>query len=293
MLQIIPSTEDNSVNFVRTNPSRGMFESRFVQRNSDHCIVYLSTLNGCDRACRMCHLTATGQNQNIKQATMNDMIIQAATVFDHIDTIDVNTNKVHFNFMARGEPLDNNIIQHNNQTLFENLSLMAEDRGLNPEFVISTIMPDGNIPQLHQMFTGKHKPRIYYSLYSLDHKFRKKWLPKAKHSQSALVEFARYQHANPEVRNKIHFAFIKGQNDSEESVAQIGKALNVLDLNGIGVNIVRYNPFSEKYGTESSEEVIERNVDILHGYIPKSNIKIIPRVGHDVKASCGMFVPKD
>jgi hypothetical protein len=54
-------------------------------------------------------------------------------------------------------------------------------------------------------------------------------------------------------------------------------------------NIVRYNSYSEKYGDESSEFVVHRNADIIRNEL-NNNVKIIPRVGKDVKASCGMFV---
>lgn len=41
-------------------------------------------------------------------------------------------------------------------------------------------------------------------------------------------------------------------------------------------------------GKESPEEIIERNVHILQD--AGMQMKVIQRVGFDVKASCGMFV---
>ena len=58
----------------------------------------------------------------------------------------------------------------------------------------------------------------------------------------------------------------------------------------VEIRIVRYNPYSEEYGRESGEAIISKNLEIIKTYLPFSQIKIITRVGRDVKASCGMFV---
>ena len=87
---------------------------------------------------------------------------------------------------------------------------------------------------------------------------------------------------------KIHFAFIENENDSIESVTAICDAINAVGLK-VNVNIVRYNPFSERQGTEPSEEIIERNMHVMQELLPTARINLIKKVGFDVQASCGMF----
>lgn len=286
---IIKSEIDKSVNFIYPASNIGKFESRFVRREAEYFIVYLSAQSGCDQACRMCHLTSTGQNK-LENATMEDFMRQATAVYSHYDNQNSLAKIVHYNFMARGEPLNNPIILEESKSLFINLENLAKERNLSHKYLISTIMPKelGN-KKLSEIFREIH-PEIYYSIYSTNEKFRKKWLPKALQYQKSLEMLKEWQEFSGKIP-KIHFAFIKGENDSEENMVNISNAINSIGLK-VNVNIVRYNPYSEKYGEESDEFVINRNTKILNDLLTPENIRIVPKVGFDVKASCGMFVEK-
>ena len=286
---IIKSKMDKSVNFIYPANNIGKFESRFVRRVEDYFIIYLSSQSGCDQACRMCHLTATGQNK-LENATLEDFIHQAKSVYEHYDNESVKANTVHYNFMARGEPLNNPVILKESGILLSGLEELGKARGLQNKYLISTIMPkEMGETSLINIFNEIH-PEIYYSIYSTSEKFRKKWLPKALPYQKSLEMLKEWQDFTGKVP-KIHFAFIKGENDSVENMIDIANSIKSVDLK-VDVNIVRYNPYSPKYGEESDIDIINRNTTILNDLILPENIRIVPKVGLDVKASCGMFVEK-
>jgi 23S rRNA (adenine2503-C2)-methyltransferase len=90
---------------------------------------------------------------------------------------------------------------------------------------------------------------------------------------------------------KLHWAFIEGENDSEFDVGEIAQAVSNIGLR-VDINIVRYNPYSPVQGKEPAIELIEDRVNYLKFLLPESEVKIIGRVGRDVYASCGTFVPK-
>lgn len=277
---------DASVNFI-SDVDIGKLESRYVRRDEEKLVIYLSSQTGCNKACRMCHLTSTGQNK-YRDTTLEEYISQANKVWDYYDNANSPAKKIHYNFMARGEPLDNNLMIENSTELLSSLKELADKRNIPVKFLVSTILPAslGN-KELTDIFRDIH-PEIYYSIYSVNKSFRKKWLPRSLPVFEGLRRLKNWQDVTGKIP-RIHFAFIEGENDSESDMVQLAAAVKSFDLT-VGLNIVRYNPYSEKYGRESSEEVIKRNIEILKDNCSIAYSKIVAKVGHDVKASCGQFI---
>lgn len=230
-------------------------------------------------------------------ATLDDYLDQARLVFEHYRAyvqlpIGQQTERtVHFNFMARGEPLSNPTMQHNAQQVYDALAVLADAYGLTSKFKISSIIPSDFTGDLADILTD-NRAMLYYSLYSMDSQFRQKWLGKAMDPLFSLPLIKDYQLStgNPIT---IHWALIEGQNDSTEVAADI---VSAVVGHGIAAkfNLVRYNPHDDRHGVESSEEtILARFTQISNGLAtlaPNLVSRIVPRVGYDVKASCGMFI---
>lgn len=287
---VLESREDASVNFVADAEDGGKVECRYVRRTPDYFIAYLSSHTGCRHACRFCHLTQTGQT-SFTSVTPEGMLAQADRVFAHYDAVKEqqgSAERVHFNWMARGEALSNPHFREHAAEIVGNLADRAWRRGLMPKFGVSTILPTDLEPlDLSRIFCSL-PVTIYYSLYSLDPAFRKRWLPNALPAEQGLDLLAAHQKAfGAEV--VLHWAFIKDENDSPESIDAICRAVTARGLRA-RFNLVRYNPFSPGQGTESDEPVLERNFRGMADSLRHPESRIVPRVGYDVKASCGMFV---
>lgn len=288
--KILKSNEDASVNFIKETSDNGFFEARFVQREPHYFIVYLSSHTGCNKSCRFCHLTATKQTM-MTAATLEDYLEQADQVLDYYASRNKERTEqiVNFNFMARGEPLANPVVLYNSKELFDKLGAKAESLGLKAQFMISSIIPEDFNVDLADIFSDE-RANLYYSLYSTQEKFRKRWLPKAKDCQTALDMIADFQiKTGREIA--LHWAFIAEQNDSIE---ELNKTMEDVKSRGIKAkfNLVRYNPHSDRYGYEPEDQHIIQLFNIVQSYLPNPKSRIVPRVGHDVKASCGMFVSK-
>ncbi|CAB5514336.1 Ribosomal RNA large subunit methyltransferase Cfr [Achromobacter anxifer] len=289
IITILRSQQDQSVNFVRSD----MMEARYVRRERDYFIAYLSSHTGCNKACRFCHLTQTGQTDFVP-ATFEDYVHQAQQVLAYYDADGIQlggrASRVNFNFMARGEPLANPMLLARASALFDSLSELADRRGLAATFNISSILPDSlESPEaLDKLACAAHDQVLYYSLYSVDPAFRKRWLPKSLPVDQALAMLRRWQDITGQLV-VIHGAFIEGQNDSP---AQVDAMLDAIEQHGLRAkfNLVRYNPYSAAQGRESPDAVIQANFDRIQARLAHPCSRIVPRVGFDVAASCGMFV---
>lgn len=285
-LQVLNSQIDRSVNFVEQQLV-GFLESRFVRKCDEYFIAYLSSQSGCNRGCTFCHLTATGQTSFV-DSSHNDFMAQAIQIFKHYRMQNKPAKYMHYNFMARGEPLANQILLDDGDTLLAKLGQVAKEEGLPAKFNVSTIMPLTLKKSLVDVFHYVN-PTIYYSLYSTKPEWRKKWMPGAMEVEKALGMLAEYQDFSKKIV-KIHFPFIAGENDSPEDMSSMCDAIDKAGLI-CEFNLVRYNPASPDQGVESSDLVIGTNIHyLIDRFKFNTKVQIIPRVGFDVKASCGMFV---
>jgi 23S rRNA (adenine2503-C2)-methyltransferase len=289
--RILHSHEDRSVNFV-WDLDDGALEARFVRRDDNYFIVYLSSQSGCTQACRFCHLTATGQT-GFTQATLEDFMVQARAVLNYYDDEvssgrQATATKVHFNWMARGEPLLNPVVTTTPGALYAALAEEAEARSLTPAFKISTIIPAGTSATSLRAVMADQRATLYYSLYSMDPAFRRRWLPKAQAPDVALDMLAAIQR-DTNAAIALHWAMIEGENDSAATVEAIKEAVGERGIRA-KFNLVRYNPYSERQGRESPEPVLFARFEVLKNAMSSATTRIVPRVGFDVQASCGMFV---
>ena len=279
----IRSSMDQSVNFSRTTSDGGMVETRFVRRIPSRFIVYISSMTGCDKACRFCHLTQTGQTM-ARNLSVDEMVAQAEAVLA-ASTFSTGET-VHFNFMARGEPLSNSAV---GRELFERLRDLAVGYELKPRIKISTIMPADLVTDDWNAFTVSGIPvDVYYSLYRLDAEWRRRWVPKALAVEEALRHLVNYKAITGQ-RVVLHWALIEGENDDVQHVEAICSAAEKAGLE-FDFNLVRYNPANGR-SSEASRQHIDAYLNAMSHYVREPNrVKEIPRVGFDVAASCGMFL---
>ena len=294
------SKEDASVNFVFDNGQ----ESRFVQRSDDYFIIYLSTHNGCNKSCRFCHLTQTHQTSFV-ESSIEDLIDQTNVCLDHYDELiqrgQPRSGKVNINFMARGEPLDSSVILKDNVKLFQEIEARTNQRGLKTVFNLSSIMPKTlEKVDLVDCFSKNHFEKVFfYSLYSTNPEFRKRWIPKAMDPNQAIHQlkslFINQNQKNYSTKLALHWAWIKNANDRKEDWVLLKKFLEEHQVSKMDckINMVRYNPFSTNQGQESEESRIIELFNETQKILKHPDSRIVPRVGFDVKASCGMFISEN
>lgn len=288
--QTLYSEQDASVNFITPVGPNEAFEARYVRRQDDYLVAYISVQTACSQGCRFCHLTASGQVKG-RDATLREIVEQAATVLGYYSEGVANgelkpARVVHFNFMARGEPMASSIIRHHGAEVIACLNALARDYQLLPVMKLSSIFPDPLPSSLFDFFPDS-QPDWYYSLYTLNPVFRAKWLPHAADPSDALDLLADWQHWARKIP-VLHYALIAGENDSVDQADEIVDMVRRKNLRA-DFNLVAYNPPSSTTGVETDAVQAQKVAETL-AKVPGSRVRVVKRVGFDVAASCGMFV---
>ncbi|AAV51016.1 putative Fe-S-cluster redox enzyme [Acanthamoeba polyphaga mimivirus] len=289
---------DKSVNFVNTTLGT---ECRYVRRNDKYISAYLSSHNGCKMACKFCWLTATNQT-NFRHVSIEEYANQLDTVLSHGKEIDGENSRivrVNINLMSRGEALANKNLVNNYDKFHKELQYIINKYDYSEmKMNVSTIMPKVvEHKKLIDIF-GDRPVNIYYSLYSTNESFRKKWIPNSMRYEIALRKLREFQ---KETDNTIafHFAVIEDENDNLSDVQSMAEIIRSMNFSKTKFNLVRFNPHpSMSNYKEPSVEKLEKIYEILQSVCNDETIKtnrsrIVPRIGQDVLASCGMFVDND
>ncbi len=221
---VLPSREDASANIIAPY-AEGYSEARYVRRCRDYFIAYISSQAGCRQACRFCHLTATGQTSDT-DIDIEHQISQLGQILkiyhDRVASgLEPAADYFNINWMARGEPLASRELARNWIGMANEMRLMAAFEGLPVNFNISTIWPKDLALDPRHVDLGSDVT-LFYSLYSLDDAWRRRWLPRAADWRQALDHLAEWQvaHAGKIV---LHWALIAGENDDPGMADKIGR----------------------------------------------------------------------
>lgn len=290
---------DGAVNVVRPY-GQGHLEARLLYRDLDNerrrACVYLSSHSGCRMGCQFCWLTQQGQT-SMRHASVEQYAGQAREmlvlhdsrsdprVVEHREQM-----RLHYNFMARGDPLANGPVVFQWPAISQVLHEMGElSRFASTRCNVSTIMPTAlGGRDLRHVF-AQRPPWMYYSLYSLDRAFRDKWMPNAMPVARAMDRLAALQEHNGQPLT-LHWAAIKDANDSLDDARAIARLVDSYALRDVRFSLVRYNPHPRSGSAEADPKRLDEIRAILATAVRSS--KIIERVGKEAYASCGMF-PED
>jgi 23S rRNA (adenine2503-C2)-methyltransferase len=287
----LKSKLDQSVNWVRPF-LKGAIETRYVRKKSPYIIGYVSSSIGCKLACKQCFLTQ--QKQTAMYAISPLMFKdQMKLIIDHYleSEEDKSATRINVNFMARGDAFVNKHIVNDYESVYNEINSEIQRAKLITKMNISTIMPYTiRDKKLIDIFKTKgDNTYLYYSLYSLDEKFRKIWMPNAIPWQLALDKLKEYQDNGGNIIT-FHWPFIKDQNDNIHDVEKMATKLKSYNFNA-KFNLVRYNNHPNLPNKETPMDKLKILFDIVNnGLNNNKKSYIVPKVGEDVSASCGMFI---
>lgn len=286
--KVLVSEIDESINHVHPDGS----EFRLVRR-ADHDTIYISPFTGCSLSCRYCHLTASGDTV-MTPLTRHQMLDRVLPLLPDA------RGRVIFSHMAKGDALANPQVDY-----MLSRSLLDEAYNMrvpHAKVAISTIFPKDSIGStpidefLFERF-GPLQPNLYWSLYSLDSKFREYWMPKAMDPRQVLHRLVHWQKVTG-LEVVVHHALIDGSadgipsNSTSEDARAIRDFLDESDLR-YRVNLVLYNPYKIGMGREATSSAYFMHTRYLSMGLGCTEVRAQPRVAFDIAGSCGCFITRE
>lgn len=292
---------DGSINFIIPY-AKSFIEARYVQRAPNYISAYVSSHNGCKMGCTFCWLTSQNQTE-FKHVGIKEYQQQLQTILENVPEDKVTGKskvRINVNFMGRGEALANKNVVTAYPQLYDTLLQTVKDNNFGSlKMNVSTIMP--HAIQNRSIIDIVHdKPiNIYYSLYSVNDDIKKQLMPSAMDWRKALDNLALFQQDSSSHKDNsvvFHGAFIKGINDSEESVSSLVDEILKRPFSRTKFNMVRFNPPPKSQFEETSIERLQEIFTFISSKMKDHEMNkkstIIDRVGYDAFVSCGMF-PRD
>ena len=304
-LGVFKDFSDGTIKSVFQSNNKNIIEISLLMNKEKMDVVCVPTHHFCNLGCKMCHLTNNKLNKKMIPVSKDDFIeaLIRGVCYQKInknisESRRTSKNKLLISFMGVGEPLLNQKLILEVFGELENLKKILGYEDIS--FAISTMVPSIDLlKQFINMVVENSIPlKIHFSLHTPINEVRFKLLPSTKATiEEVLNELANYYklcqnnekimnnylkfHRN-NITSEIHYTLINKVNDSLE---ELNKVLNLLELYKLPIKFIRFNPLNDLKGSENEEIWYNTLKDNLLDY----QVKRYSPPGREVGSSCGEF----
>lgn len=234
----------------------------------------LSSQVGCNMGCSFC---ASGLLKKQRDLLPSEIVRQALMIQKDLDKEEKRLGNIVV--MGTGEPFDNY------DNVMKAMNIINDPNGLEIGARHISISTCGLVPMIERFSHENLQYNLAISLHAPNDELRSKLMPvnKAYPLDQLMKALKGYSELNNR-RLTFEYLLLKGINDRPEHADQIAKLLR--DMNAY-INLIPYNPVSEKDFETSSDENALRFYDLLK----KRNIAVTLRQkkGDDIDAACGQL----
>ena len=238
--------------------------------HENHTTACISSQAGCQLGCSFCATGISGYARNLTVGEITGQFLVMEKRFGK----DIN-NAV---FMGMGEPFCNTDNVFSAILAFNNPKM----RGLGARHI--TVSTSGIVPGITDLADFEVPIRLSVSLHAPNNDLRSKLMPvNRRHSLESLMDaLRRYQERTGE-RVTFEYIMINKVNDSTDCAYELTSLLHGMSAY---VNIIPYNPATEKYGRSSDARIKE-----FCGILSKYNVEheVRREKGTDIDAACGQL----
>jgi len=233
--------------------------------------VCISTQVGCRMGCALCASTLEGLFRNLTAGEMYDQVLAAQQ--------DSGRRVSHVVLMGTGEPLDN---YDQTRNFLININAVY---GLNISFRHITLSTCGVVPRIRQLAGEGFPITLAISLHAPEDQLRDRLVPlNRKYPLALLLEACREYSGRTGRRITFEYTLLAGVNDSPGQAAKLAGLLKGMACH---VNLISYNPVSERDFKRSSPESVRRFQEILDQGGIEATLR--RELGADIDAACGQL----
>ena len=244
-----------------------------LMREPNRRTVCISTQVGCAMGCVFCASGLLGVKRNLTTGEILEQVLQVDRLLDPDERL---TNVV---VMGIGEPLANL------RNLLPALDTLNDKGGMGLGYRRITISTVG-LPEKIREFASHDKPySLAVSLHAPNDELRTRLVPVNKNiGIGAILEAADNYFAQTGRRITYEYVLLRGQNDSPEHAAELGR---LLSGRAAHVNLIPMNAIGDLPFAEPGEPQTRAFFDILarHGVVTT----VRKRKGADIDAACGQL----
>jgi len=262
-------SKDGTQKFLLQLADGGKIES-VLMNHGNHTTACLSTQIGCQLGCSFC---ATGLSGYVRNLTVGEIVGQFLAMEKRFGT-DIN-NAV---FMGMGEPFCNTDNVFSSILAFNNPKM----RNLGARHI--AVSTAGIVPGIIDLSNFEVPVRLSVSLHAPSDAIRSKLMSiNRKYSIESLMDaLKKYQEYTGE-RITFEYIMIDKVNDSNDCAYELASLFNGISAY---VNIIPYNPVTEKYA-RSSDARIKEFCNILSKLHVEYEVR--REKGTDIEAACGQL----
>ncbi len=258
----------------KTQDKHHPVESVLMKHNDGRNTICVSCMSGCPVGCTFCATGQMGFHTNLTAHEIIDQYLHFARILKKED--EEITNVV---FMGMGEPL------LNLEQVLEAVDILNDPAKIRLGARRITISTVGIIEPLKKLIESDFKGRLAISLHAPTQKLREKLIPIAK--QQRLIDLMDTLDLYFEKTNKkitYEYAMIQNVNDQPKHAKQLA---DLLEHRMALVNLIPYNPTSNKAYSRTSRNQIEEFAQILEQR--RIYYTVRHTFGDQIDAACGQL----
>ncbi len=246
--------------------------------SEDRMTLCVSSEIGCNMACQFCF---TGKQKLQRRLEAFEIVAQFLRAKGELEAQNPQTHKLtNIVFMGMGEPLDNL------PGVFDAISIICDDHGLNFSKKKITVSTSGLVPQIPEV--SKAGVRLAVSLNASSDEMRDIIMPiNKRYPLKELMKACHEYYLETKDRITFEYVILKGVNDTLEDARKVHQIVKGVPCK---LNLI---PFNEHEGSEFVRPEMSAVLKFQNELIRLGHSVFIRRtMGRDIYAACGQLRSK-